>query len=97
MLPGPASVRLSRVEELFRDMEIVLTAELEEFVRNKVQTGRYADANDVMRDALRALELRDDYESPALEAALLEGVRSPHQPYSKAALDRIRANAHAGR
>ena len=78
-------------------MEIVLTPELEELVRNKVQSGRYADANDVVRDALRTLELRDDYESPALEAALLEGVRSPHQPYSKVTLDRIRANDRAGK
>ncbi len=39
-----------------------------------------------MRDALRALELRDDYESPALEAALLEGVRGPHRPYGKSTL-----------
>jgi len=78
-------------------MGIVLTAELEEFVRNKEQTGRYADANDVVRDALRTLELRDDYESPALEAALLEGVRSPHQPYSRATLERIRSKASAGK
>ncbi len=78
-------------------MEIVLTPELEEFVRSKVQSGRYADANDVVRDALRTLELRDDCESPALESALLEGVRSPHQPYSKATLDRIRSSAHAGK
>lgn len=75
----------------------MLTAELEEFVRNKVQSGRYADANDVVRDALRTLQLRDEYESPALEAALLEGVRSPHQPYSKATLNRVRDNARAGK
>ena len=50
-----------------------------------------------MRDALRALELRDDYESPALEAALLEGVRCPHRPYGKTTLHRIRQAARGGK
>jgi len=45
------------------------------------------------RGALRALEWRDSYESPALEAALLEGVRGPHKPYGKATLQRIRQAA----
>jgi putative addiction module CopG family antidote len=74
-------------------MKVTLTAELETLVKEKVRSGRYADESDVMRDALRALELRDDYESPTLEAALLEGVRGPHRPYGKATLDRIRKNA----
>ena len=78
-------------------MEITLTAELESFVREKVRSGRYADESDVMRDALRALELREDYESPALEAALLEGVRSPHRLYGKATLSRIRKAARKGK
>ena len=74
-------------------MKVKLTEELEILVREKVRSGRYADESDVMRDALRALELRDDYESPALEAALLEGVRSPHRPYGKPTLNRIRKTA----
>ena len=64
-------------------MKVTLTPELEALVKEKVRSGRYADESDVMRDALHALELRDEYESPALEAALLEGVRSPHGPYGK--------------
>jgi antitoxin ParD1/3/4 len=71
-------------------MKVTLTEELETLVKEKVRSGRYADESDVMRDALRALELRDDCESPALEAALIEGVRSPHRPYGKATLNRIR-------
>jgi len=74
-------------------MKVTLTEELKTFVREKVRSGRYADESDVMRDALRALELRDDFESPALETALLEGVRSPHLPYGKATLNRIRKAA----
>jgi antitoxin ParD1/3/4 len=77
-------------------MKVTLTEELTTFVRQKVRSGRYADESDVMRDALRALALRDDFESPALEAALLEGLRSPHRPYSKATLNRIRKAARKG-
>ena len=76
-------------------MEIVLTKELEHYVKAKVRSGRYADESEVVREALRDQEQRDGWESPALEAALLEGVRSPHRPYTKATLDRIRKNAHA--
>ena len=78
-------------------MKITLTEELESFVREKVRSGRYADESDVMRDALRALELREDFESPALEAALLQGVRSPHRPYGKATLNRIRKATRNGK
>ncbi len=74
----------------------MLTEELKLFVKEKVRSGRYADESDVMRDALRALELRDDFESPALEAALLEGVRGPHRPYGKATLKRIGTAARHG-
>ena len=74
-------------------MKVTLTEELETLVKEKVRSGRYADESDVMRDALRALELRDDYESPALEAALLEGVRGPHQTYGKTTLHRVRKAA----
>ena len=78
-------------------MKVVLTPELEMLVKEKVRSGRYTDESDVMRDALRALELRDDYETPALEAALLEGVNSPHRTYSKATLTRIRQAARNGK
>jgi antitoxin ParD1/3/4 len=78
-------------------MKVTLTEELETLVKQKVRSGRYADESDVMRDALRALELRDDYESPSLEAALLEGVRSPHRPYGKATVNRIRSAARTGK
>ena len=74
-------------------MKITLTKELESLVKEKVLSGRYTDESDVVRDALRALEQRDDFESPALEAALLEGVRSGQRPYNKRSLDRIRKGA----
>jgi putative addiction module CopG family antidote len=74
-------------------MQINLTVELEEFVRAKVRSGRYADESEVVREALRRFEGQEEYESPALEAALLEGIASSHQPYSKATLDRVRNHA----
>lgn len=77
-------------------MQITLTKELERYVRSKVQSGRYADESEVVREALRVLEQREDYESPALEAALLEGIRSRHRPYTKATLERIRKAARTG-
>jgi len=78
-------------------MQVTLTRELEELVKEKVRTGRYADASDVVRDALRALEQRDDCESPALEAAILEGVRSPHRPFGEETLDRVRKAARSAK
>ena len=42
-----------------RDMNVSLTPELEELVRDKVQSGRYLSASEVMREALRLLEERD--------------------------------------
>jgi len=76
-------------------MKITLTKKQEEYINTKVQSGRYTDVSDVVRDALRALEQRDDYESPALEAAILEGVRSPHRRYSQRTLARIRKDARS--
>lgn len=74
-------------------MKVTLTKELETFVKQKIQSGRYVDESDVLRDALRALEQRDDFETPALEASLLDGIQGPHRSYGKATLDRIRKTA----
>lgn len=74
-------------------MKVTLTKELATLVKEKVRSGRYADESDVVRDALRTLEQRDEFESPALEAALLEGVRSVRRSYGMAARERIRKAA----
>ncbi|MGO8676013.1 MAG: type II toxin-antitoxin system ParD family antitoxin [Limisphaerales bacterium] len=74
-------------------MKITLPEAPQALVKKKVRSGRYADESDVVRDALRALEWRDDGEWAALEAALLDGVRSPHRPYGKSTLDRVRKAA----
>lgn len=75
-------------------MTISLPPALNQLVERLVNTGRYADENDVVREALRVLERQEFEESPALEATILEGVMSPHQPYNESVLDRIRKNSH---
>jgi len=40
-------------------MNVSLTKELEQLVNNKVKTGRYLSASEVVREALRLLEDRD--------------------------------------
>lgn len=40
-------------------MNVSLTPELEALIKEKVASGRYSTASEVVRDALRALELRD--------------------------------------
>lgn len=76
-------------------MTIALPPALGNVIERFIRTGRYADEGDVVREALRVLEHQEFDESPALEAALLEGVRSPHVPYDATVLDRIRQNARA--
>jgi putative addiction module CopG family antidote len=76
-------------------MTVTLPPALNQLVDRLVQTGRYADEGDVVREALRVLERQEFDESPALEAAILEGVVSAHQPYDAAVLDRIRRNARS--
>lgn len=74
-------------------MNITLPAALNQLVDRLVHTGRYADEGDVVREALRTLERQEFDESPALEAAILEGVTSPHRPYDHSVMERVRRNA----
>lgn len=74
-------------------MTIALPTALSQLVERLLHTGLYADEAEVVREALRILEQQEFDESPALEAALLEGVRSPHRPYDASVLDCIRQNA----
>ena len=41
-------------------MNVHLTAELEQLIQSRVQSGRYGSASDVVREALRLLEQRDE-------------------------------------
>jgi len=76
-------------------MTVALPPALSQFVNHLVASGRYTDEAEVVREALRVLERQEIEESPALEAALLEGVRSPHHAYDASVLDAIRSAANA--
>lgn len=51
-------------------MNVSLTPQLETFIKQKVDTGMYTSASEVIREALRLLEERD-----ALQAVKLESLR----------------------
>ena len=79
-------------------MKVTLTKDLEMFVEARVQSGGYADAGEVIRDALRHLrqsEEADIVASPELEAKLLEAVDGPHKKYSRKVLEDAAARVKA--
>jgi antitoxin ParD1/3/4 len=49
-------------------MNVSLTPELEQLVHEKVKSGRYLSASEVVREALRLLEERDRIRETRLEA-----------------------------
>ncbi len=60
-------------------MNVSLTPELEKLVQRKVKTGRYQTASEVVREALRALEERDQVAALRLQELRKEiqkGLRS---------------------
>jgi antitoxin ParD1/3/4 len=48
-------------------MNISLTPELEKFVQNKVTSGMYTSASEVIRESLRLLHTHDDLQSQKIE------------------------------
>jgi len=60
-------------------MNVSLTAELERLIRDKVASGRYASSSEVVREALRLLEQRDEAAAghlATLQKTWAEGVAS---------------------
>ena len=69
-------------------MNVSLTDELESVIQEKVKSGLYNNASEVVRDALRrafcepqGLDLEED--SPELAALIREGIKSRHNPHRK--------------
>jgi antitoxin ParD1/3/4 len=63
-------------------MNVSLTPELEQLVRDKVQTGRYLSASEVIREGLRLLEERDrlyEMRLTELQQRLAVGVEQAEQ------------------
>ncbi len=71
-------------------MHVVMTKELEDFVKAKVAEGRYLDESEVVREAIRLLENRDRCEVPQLEALLLEGLDSGSRPWTQETMAEVR-------
>lgn len=69
-------------------MNVSLTPQLEELIQDKVASGRYGNASEVVREALRLLEERDQERSAKLQAlrqAIQEGIDSgPAEPWDLA-------------
>lgn len=64
-------------------MNVNLTPYFEELIQQQVTSGRYANASEVVRDALRLMEEneRERHEKlQALRAAIDEGENSPAKP-----------------
>lgn len=67
-------------------MNVSLTPELEKLVARKVKTGRYQTASEVIREALRALEERDQLAALRLQELRkeiqkgLQGRATPFDP-----------------
>ncbi|NEQ69502.1 MAG: type II toxin-antitoxin system ParD family antitoxin [Symploca sp. SIO2D2] len=54
-------------------MNVSLTPRLEELVQNQVKSGRYNNASEVVREALRLFEDREAGKLDKLKAAVMEG------------------------
>ena len=64
----------------------------ERFIRSQVEGGRYASASEVVRDALRLLELREEQRQALLEALRTEirlGLESGPGRSAEDVLDRL--------
>ncbi len=59
-------------------MNVHLTPELEQMVHDKVRTGRYNSASEVVREALRLIERRDQMNAE-IRMKIAAGVRSAQQ------------------
>jgi putative addiction module CopG family antidote len=77
-------------------MRITLTKDLEKFVTRKVRLGGYADASEVVREALRDFRNHDDpaeYDSPELATLLLPAVHGPHRSLTSRHFEQLRRRA----
>jgi putative addiction module CopG family antidote len=77
-------------------MQVTLTKDLEEFIARKVELGGYANASEVVRDALRNFRAKDDLsevDSEELAEMLLPAVRGRHRPLTPKHFNQLRLRA----
>ncbi len=85
---------LEDTRSLFAQMNVSLTRELEKIVDGKVASGRYASASEVIREALRLLEERDQFKDLREQVRLgLEQLdRGRRRPFDDRTLERIKSH-----
>lgn len=73
-------------------MNVSLTPELEKLVADRVSSGRYATASEVIREALRLLEERDQLNQLRHEVRLgLEQLdQGRHRPFDGQTVERVK-------
>ena len=83
-------------------MNISLTPQLEKLVQDRVKSGRYTSASEVIREALRLMENRDralEQGSAQLQSDVQEGLRDLEagraSPFDDAAVERIKRAGRA--
>ncbi|MGE0870657.1 MAG: type II toxin-antitoxin system ParD family antitoxin [Kofleriaceae bacterium] len=74
-------------------LTISLTPELKELVDSKVRSGRYGNASEVIREALRNWERGDETEDPELEQLIDQGLASPLVPATEQVFSLIRSRS----
>jgi putative addiction module CopG family antidote len=77
-------------------MQVTLSKELEAFITEKVRNGGYANADEVVREALRDLKAKDDpaeVDSQELAELLLAAVRGPHRLLTAEHFEQLRSRA----
>jgi putative addiction module CopG family antidote len=78
-------------------MKIPLAPGLDKFVAERLKTGNYLDAGEVIREGLRRwkeLEATDLVDTAGLEQEIKEGLDSPDLPSSKAFWSDLRKELH---
>jgi antitoxin ParD1/3/4 len=85
MLAGDV-ILASWLSELPMTININLTPQLEAMVRDKVASGRYGSASEVVREALRLMQEHDDLRALKLDA-LRADIRAGIESGSAGALD----------
>ncbi len=73
-------------------MNVSLTPRLEKFSKDKIKNGRYHSASEVVRDALRLLEVREwrrDELQRAVEVGLEQLDRGEGRPFDKQLVDEV--------
>ena len=77
-------------------MQVNVSRELESFIAEKVRHGGYANADEVVGQALRNLMTKDDpseVDSQELAELLLSAVRGPHRPLTADDFAELRSRA----